>query len=194
MGGQGRKLVVGLGNPGRKYKNTRHNVGFEVLAKVARDHSAGPVVSRFQGELIDLGLGELSVLLLSPLTYMNRSGQSVRQAFGFYKMELSDVLIVCDDFHLPLGRLRFRQRGSAGGQKGLADVIRQLGSDRLARLRIGVGEPPPHWDVADYVLSRFSDEERSTVDDAVERATRGVEDWIAQGTEYCMNRYNQAAL
>ena len=188
-----RKLIVGLGNPGRKYVSTRHNVGFEVLAKVAQVHGAGPVVSRFQGELIDLTLGSVRAMLLCPLTYMNRSGQSVRQAVDFYKLPAADVLVVCDDINLPLGRLRFRKKGSAGGQKGLADIIRQLGSDPLPRLRMGVGAPPPNWDVADYVLSRFTAVDRETMDEAVKRAAKGVEDWVTQGTDYCMNQYNQAA-
>jgi PTH1 family peptidyl-tRNA hydrolase len=184
------KMVVGLGNPGRKYQQTRHNVGFEVLAKVAWRHAVGPVTGRFEGELIDFQSDAGKVLLLCPLTYMNRSGQSVRVALDFYKLPLSDWLVVCDDFSLPLGRLRFRPHGSAGGQKGLADIIRRVGTDQFARLRVGIGLPPPQWDPADYVLARFGAEEREVMDQAVERAARGVDDWLQHGTEYCMNQYN----
>jgi PTH1 family peptidyl-tRNA hydrolase len=184
------KLVVGLGNPGRKYQQTRHNVGFEVIKELARSHSCGPVSSRFEGEVIDLHSQAGKVLLLCPATFMNRSGQSVLAALSFYKLPLSDLLVVCDDFSLPLGRLRFRTQGSAGGQKGLADIIRRVGSEQFARLRVGIGAPPPDWDPSDYVLGRFSGDERAVMDDAVQRAARGVEDWIAQGTEYCMNHYN----
>jgi PTH1 family peptidyl-tRNA hydrolase len=187
------KLVVGLGNPGRKYQNTRHNVGYEVLVRVAGRHGAGPVTSRFEGELVDfVGSDGEKVLLLSPLTYMNRSGQSVRAAVDFYKLPLSDLLVVCDDFSLPLARLRFRARGSAGGQKGLADIIRRVGSDQFARLRVGIGLPPPEWDPADYVLGRFSLQEREVIDEAQQRAACGVDDWLQHGTEYCMNKYNGA--
>jgi peptidyl-tRNA hydrolase, PTH1 family len=184
------KLVVGLGNPGRKYQQTRHNVGFEVLAKVALRHSAGPVTCRFEGEMVDYVSPAGKVLLLCPSTYMNRSGQSVGAALDFYKLPLSDLLVVCDDFSLPLGRLRFRAKGSAGGQKGLADIIRRVGSDQFARLRIGIGTPPPSWDPADYVLGRFTAEERAVMDEAVRRAACGVDDWVGQGTAYCMNQYN----
>jgi PTH1 family peptidyl-tRNA hydrolase len=190
--GQSMKLVVGLGNPGRKYDNTRHNVGFDVLARLSREHAAGPPVERFHGQVMDYVGSAGRVLLLGPLTYMNRSGQSVRAALDFYKLPLSDLIVVCDDFNLPLGRLRFRARGSAGGQKGLADVIRQLGSDQFARLRIGIGTPPAEWDGSDYVLSRFSAADRPVIDAAIERAAQGVEDWVARDIEYCMSHYNNA--
>ncbi len=133
------KLVVGLGNPGRKYQVTRHNVGFEVLAAMARKYAAGPVRSKFEGEVSEVIQGDCRALLLCPLTYMNRSGLSVCAAYDFYKLELPQLLVVCDDFNLPLGKLRFRPSGSAGGQKGLADIIQRLGSDQFARLRIGIG-------------------------------------------------------
>lgn len=186
------KLVVGLGNPGSKYQGTRHNVGFEVLAAIAKRQAAGPVSSRFHGETVDIRGPFGTVLLLSPTTFMNRSGQSVRAAVDFYKIPLSDILLICDDLNLPLGRLRFRARGSAGGQKGLADVIRSLGTEEFARLRMGIGQAPPSWDVADFVLSRFSLDEQAEIDLAIQEAAVAVEDWITQGIEFCMNRYNRA--
>jgi PTH1 family peptidyl-tRNA hydrolase len=158
--------------------------------KLARNHAAGPISSRFQGEVIDLPSQAGKVLLLCPATFMNRSGQSVLAALDFYKLPLSDLLVVCDDFSLPLGRLRFRSQGSAGGQKGLADIIRRVGSEQFARLRVGIGPPPSHWDPADYVLGRFSTDQRAVIDEAVQRAAHGVDDWLAHGTEYCMNQYN----
>lgn len=184
------KLVVGLGNPGRKYQGTRHNIGFEVVADVARNRSAGTVRSKFQAELTDYADGDQRVILASPMTYMNRSGASVRAIRDFYRIEIEDLLIVCDDLNLPLGRLRFRAQGSAGGQKGLADIIRQLGTEQFARLRVGIGAPDPQWQTKDYVLSRFSDEERAEMDAAVKLASRGVVDWTAHGVQYCMNHYN----
>ncbi|MCA9149471.1 MAG: aminoacyl-tRNA hydrolase [Planctomycetales bacterium] len=186
------KLIVGLGNPGRKYQSTRHNVGYEVLARLAQQHAAGPPVGKFQGELVDYGSPSGRVLLLSPLTYMNRSGQSVRAAFDFYKLELADVIVVCDDLSLPLGRIRFRSHGSAGGQKGLADVIQRLGSDQVARLRIGIGAVPSGWDAADFVLSRFDADERGEIDQAILRAAQGLDDWVSHGIDYCMNHYNSS--
>ena len=184
------KLVVGLGNPGRKYRGTRHNVGFEVVADVARSRMAGSVRAKFQAELTDYADGEQRVLLASPITYMNRSGSSVRAVSDFYRIETKDLLVVCDDLNLPFGRLRFRAQGSAGGQKGLADIIRQMGTDQIARLRVGIGAPDPQWQTSDYVLSRFSDEERAEMDVAVKLASSGVVDWTAHGIQYCMNHYN----
>src|SRR5688572_30356880 len=149
------KLIVGLGNPGDKYKETRHNVGFEVTSRLAARFGASPPRARFQGETVEANIAGQKVLLLTPLTYMNLSGASVLAARDFYKIELQDILIVCDDFNLPLGKLRLRARGSAGGQNGLADILRRLGTEDLPRLRIGIGSPPPGRDPAGYVLGRF---------------------------------------
>ena len=184
------KLIVGLGNPGRRYARTRHNVGFDVLAEFARRYGDGTKRTRFQGETVDARVDREKVLLLCPFTYMNRSGSSVRAARDFYQIEDQDLLVVCDDFNLPVARLRFRARGSSGGQKGLADIVRCLGSQELARLRVGIGPPPSGWDVADYVLSRFGKGEISLVEDAVLRAADALADWTRDGVEYCMNRYN----
>jgi len=184
------KLIVGLGNPGRKYQGTRHNVGFEVLGTVARRQAAGPLRSKFEGEVTEIDEGGVRALLLCPLTYMNRSGQSVRAACDFYKLPVQQLLVVCDDFQLPLGKLRFRPSGSAGGQKGLVDIIQRLGSDQFARLRIGIGSPPAAWDPADYVLSRFREDERQAIDASIRLASQGVIDWMTQGIGHCMNHYN----
>lgn len=185
------KLVVGLGNPGRKYEGTRHNVGFDVLAEVAEKLNASSARQKFDGELAEANYQGERVYLLCPLTFMNLSGKSVQQARDFYSLENRDVLIMCDDFQLPLARLRFRPGGSAGGQKGLDDVIRRCGSD-VPRLRIGIGPVPEHWDVAKFVLARFTPDERQAIDAAVKRAADGVLDWISLGIESCMNRYNAA--
>lgn len=127
---------------------------------------------------------------MCPMTYMNRSGASVLAARDFYKLELSDLLIVCDDFSLPLAKIRIRAKGSSGGQKGLEDVIRRLGSNEFSRLRIGIGTPPEQWDVADYVLSKFTAVERDEVDTAIQRAADAAEAWMREGIDKCMNQYN----
>lgn len=184
------KLVVGLGNPGRKYEGTRHNVGFDVLAELARRHAQATPRAAFQGEVVDANLNGERALLLCPHTYMNRSGSSVVLARDFYKLENEDLLIVCDDLHLPLARLRARSQGSAGGQKGLADIIRCLGSEAVPRLRFGIGEPPPRWDAADYVLSKFTTDEAIDVRLAVERAADAVLTWARDGIKTCMNQFN----
>lgn len=184
------KLIVGLGNPGRRYAGTRHNVGFDVVAEFARRHAAGAPRRRFQGETVDVSLAGEKVLLLCPHTYMNRSGNSVRPARDFYQLDSQDLLVVCDDFNLPVSRLRLRARGSSGGQKGLADILRTLGTDEVPRLRIGVGPPPPGWDVADFVLSRFGKEDLPSIEEAVARAADALADFVREGIDYCMNRYN----
>lgn len=184
------KLVVGLGNPGKKYEGTRHNVGFDVLQTLAKRHAAAAGKSKFNGQLTEVGVAGEKLMLLSPLTYMNRSGNSVRPAFDFYKLTLENVLVVCDDFNLPLAKLRLKGKGSAGGQNGLADVIQKLGSDEVPRLRVGIGTPREGVDVANYVLSTFAKAEKPEVDLCVERAASAVEDWATQGLTYAMNQYN----
>ncbi len=184
------RLVVGLGNPGRKYEATRHNLGYRVLAELAKRHAAGRPRERFRGEVVEADLAGVKTLLVSPTTYMNQSGASVLEARDFYKLSNQDLLVVCDDLSLPVGKLRFRPSGSSGGQKGLEDIIRRLGTEEFARLRIGIGSPPPGWDAADYVLSRFAESERSAIDEAVCRAADGVADWAREGIQFCMNRYN----
>ncbi len=184
------KLIVGLGNPGRKYAATRHNVGFEVVAQLAHRFGQGRARSKFRGETVDAAIGGEKVVLLCPHTYMNRSGVSVLEARDFFKVEHHDLLVVCDDFNLPLAKLRFRAKGSSGGQKGLQDIIRCLATDQFARLRIGIGAPPENWDVADYVLSKFSGEDVDVMQDAVHRAADAAADWAREGIEASMNRHN----
>ncbi len=184
------KLIVGLGNPGRKYAGTRHNVGFAVLAELGRRHGAERPKSSFQGEVVEIGIANQRVLLLAPHTLMNRSGRSVVEARDFYKLSDDDLLVMCDDFHLDRGRLRLRSQGSAGGQNGLKDIIRALGTDQFPRLRLGIGSPPTGWDSADYVLGRFSASELPDMELAVVRAAEAAEDWVRLGTQASMNRYN----
>jgi PTH1 family peptidyl-tRNA hydrolase len=183
------KVVVGLGNPGSKYAGTRHNVGFAVVDALAASPSAGRFQERFQAEVAQLVEDETKVLLVKPQTFMNLSGQCVRQVVDFYQLPLEDLLIVCDDFNLPLGKLRFRPRGSHGGHNGLRDVQAHLGTTQYARLRIGVGAPQ-EGEAVDFVLSRFRPSERPLMEEALERAVQGVADWWNKGIDYCMNKYN----
>jgi peptidyl-tRNA hydrolase, PTH1 family len=188
----GMKLIVGLGNPGKQYNGTRHNVGFATLAKLIKTRTSGPAKGKFQGELYEANIASQRVLLLLPLTYMNGSGASVLAARDFYKIEHSDILVICDDLALPLGKLRFRAKGSAGGQKGLDDVIRRLGTDEVPRLRIGIGAPPPGRDVPGYVLSRFPPDEQAAAEESIQRAATSAEAWVEKGLSFCMNQYNAA--
>ncbi len=187
------KLVVGLGNPGRRYAETRHNVGFVVAEKAAaRLAAVSPPKEKFNGELIEGSCDGTKVVVLRPQTFMNASGDSVRRAVDFYKLDPAgdDLLVICDDLNLPCGKLRIRRGGSAGGQKGLADVIRVLATDQVPRLRLGIDRPPEPIEVVDYVLGKFSPSERSLIDETYELAVSAVLDWVKHGTSLCMNRYN----
>ena len=183
------KIVVGLGNPGPKYAGTRHNVGFDVVRYLAAAPGVGPWRAAFQAEVAEFSEGGEKVLLVQPQTFMNLSGRAVRAVLDFYKLTPADVLVVCDDFNLPLGKLRVRTKGSHGGQNGLRNIQEQLGTDEYPRLRIGVGQPA-HGEAVDHVLSRFKPGERAAVDEAVAAAANGVLVWLRQGAEACMNRVN----
>ena len=184
------KLVVGLGNPGRRYEATRHNVGYIVVGELAKKYLASGLRSRFQGETAEVDLDGQKTLLLTPTTYMNLSGASVLAARDFYKVPHEDLLVVCDDLNLPLAKLRVRAAGSAGGQKGLEDIIRRLGTDEFTRLRIGIGTPPEGWNWPDFVLSKFTKEEIPAMELAVARAIEAIGVWAREGVQACMNRYN----
>jgi peptidyl-tRNA hydrolase, PTH1 family len=184
------KLVVGLGNPGRRYEATRHNVGYIVVGELAKKRGASGLRARFQGETAEVDLGGQKGLLLTPTTYMNLSGASVLAARDFYKISQEDIIVVCDDLNLPLAKLRVRAAGSSGGQKGLEDIIRRLGTDEFARLRIGIGSPPEGWSWPDFVLSKFTSEEIPAMEEAVARSIEAIEVWACEGVQTCMNRYN----
>jgi PTH1 family peptidyl-tRNA hydrolase len=184
------KLIVGLGNPGTRYTGTRHNIGFEVIAELARRHAAGPPREKFQAELAEAAIAGEKTLLMCPLTFMNLSGQAVQPARDFYKIENDDLLVVCDDFALPLGKLRMRAQGSAGGQKGLDDIIRRLGTDEVPRLRIGIGPLPESWEAANFVLGKFSKEDAAGATEMVKRSADAVASWIRDGLAKAMNQYN----
>ena len=184
------KLIVGLGNPGPRYDKTRHNIGFEILNAFADRHFFPTAKSQFGGLVTDHSVIGEKVVLLAPQTFMNTSGKSVRQCVDFYKIDHDDVLVVVDDMNLDVGRMRVRACGSAGGQKGLADTIRHLGTDKISRLRVGVGRPPGRMAASDYVLQRFSGTDRPLVDVCVQEAVDGLEIWIKDGLEKMMNVLN----
>jgi peptidyl-tRNA hydrolase, PTH1 family len=183
------KLVVGLGNPGSKYQGTRHNIGFELVDRLARGGSTASFSSKFEGQLAEIEIDFRRALLLKPETFMNLSGRSVGQAVRFYKLSLADVLVVCDDLSLPVGKLRLRPGGSDGGQKGLRDITAHLGTDQFPRLRIGIGDND-QIDAVDYVLSKFRGAERSAIDDSLILASQAVAVWVTQGIDAAMNRFN----
>jgi PTH1 family peptidyl-tRNA hydrolase len=183
------KVVVGLGNPGPKYAGTRHNVGFDVVDYLAAAPGCGPFRSKFQAAVAEWKDGGEPVLLVKPETFMNLSGRAVRQVVDFYKLSAAELLVVSDDFNLPLGKLRVRSKGSHGGQNGLRDIQQHLGTDEYARLRVGVGQPGP-GEAVDFVLSRFKPGERAAVEETIARAADAVLVWVRSGIEACMNRAN----
>jgi PTH1 family peptidyl-tRNA hydrolase len=182
------KLIVGLGNPGPQYVDTRHNVGFDVIDVLASRNGADMAAEKFNGWFAMVGMGETRFGLLKPKTYMNRSGRSVLAAAGFYKLEPADLLVISDDMALPVGRLRMRTGGSSGGHNGLQDIIERLGTDQWCRLRIGIG--PPIGDPADYVLSRFTMEEQDVARRATVYAADAAVSWMENGADLTMTRYN----
>ncbi|MGL4514941.1 MAG: aminoacyl-tRNA hydrolase [Lacipirellulaceae bacterium] len=186
------KIVVGLGNPGMKYEGTRHNVGFDLLRLLAQQANAEAPRSRFESLVAEATLAGTRVLLVWPQTFMNRSGVAVQQSVAFYKAPLEDLLVICDDFNLPTGRLRMRAKGSSGGQNGLKDIARQLGTEEYHRLRIGVGPVPDSRDPADFVLGRFTANERQEVEVTLHDAAAAVACWASDGAIEAMNRFNAA--
>src|SRR6476660_9345935 len=184
------KLIVGLGNIGRTYEKTRHNIGFEVLEALAARCPGASAKEKFDGRLMDATIAGERSLLLWPYTLMNRSGQSAKAAADFYQLLPTDLLVICDDFNLPLIKLRLRSSGSAGGQKGLEDIIKRLGTDEFNRLRIGIGPVPDNWDAADFVLSKFGPSDRTIIEDSIATAAEAVECWVTQGIEPSMSKYN----
>lgn len=188
------KVVVGLGNPGRQYAGTRHNVGFEVLTRLSQRWQLMAPSVRFQSEITVGQFGGHKVLLVAPQTYMNRSGEAVQKVISFWKVPPEDIVVICDDMNLPLGSLRWRAGGSSGGQKGLADILLRLGTEQVPRLRLGVSRPAGQIDPANWVLTQFRESERSDVEFMVLRAAESVETWIEDGIMAAMNRFNGSGL
>ena len=189
------KLIIGLGNPGREYANTRHNAGFMVVERLAHRHQlAGqPAKSRFHGSTIEATIAEQRCVLLEPMTLMNRCGLSVGEAVRFYKLDAArDLLVVVDDVALPVGRIRLRAEGSPGGHNGLKDISRTLGDDAYPRLRIGI-DPPGRVAQIDYVLGRFTAAQLETLGPALTGACEAIECWLAEGIDRSMTRYNAEA-
>lgn len=186
------KLIAGLGNPGPKYAESRHNVGFMVVDELARRWQTD--VARYdrhaQGQLGRTERGGDTLLLLKPQTYMNLSGQSVAACARYFKIERPDVLVVIDDLDLPVGQLRLRESGSAGGHRGLDDVIRHFGSEDVPRLRVGIGKVDK-TETVDHVLGRFSSDERTVMQSAIQGAADATECWVNEGLTAAMNKFNR---
>ena len=184
-------IIVGLGNPGKEYEGTRHNAGFDVIDRLADQYHIS-VEERKHRAFCGKGvIGGQKVVLVKPQTYMNLSGESVRSIVDYYKIdEESELLVIFDDISLDVGQIRIRKKGSAGGHNGIKNIIAQLGTQNFYRIKVGVGAKPKGWDLADYVLGRFSSKEREVVDAAIQDAADAVEMIIEKGIDAAMNHYN----
>lgn len=184
------KLIVGLGNPGAEYARTRHNAGFMVVDRLAVRHGLSGAKTKFHAGVLEGMVAGERCAVMQPTTYMNRSGLAVGEAAAFYKLEPSDVLIVVDDVALPIGRLRLRGEGSAGGHNGLIDIERALGTQTYSRLRIGIDSPPGRMAQKDHVLGRFTEQQRDELDPVLHKACDCIESWLADGLEKTMSLFN----
>ncbi len=183
-------IVVGLGNPDRKYENTRHNAGFIGVDKLAEKHGVTIDRLKYKSYCATVEIGDKRVLLMKPQTYMNNSGQAVVEAMNFYKIPPENVVIIFDDISLDVGLMRVKRKGSDGGQKGMRSIIYLSGKDNFPRVKIGIGHKPEKWDLADWVLSQFTDDERKTIDGIADKAADAVERILNGDIDKAMNLYN----
>lgn len=186
------KLIVGLGNPGKKYERTRHNLGFMVLDRLAEKHGVAIAKEKDQALVGEWHSGGEKVLLIKPQTFMNKSGDALARLVRYHPLEAEDLVVVHDDLDLPFGRLRIRQQGSAGGNRGMLSVLDALGDRPFVRLRIGIGRPPPGVDPADFVLRAFTPEEKPRLAEIVARAADATEAILDRGARAAMETYNRA--
>ena len=184
------KLIIGLGNPGKPYEHTRHNIGFNVIDELANRWNAPLNQTKFNGMYATLHRPEGKVMLVKPLTYMNLSGECVRPLMDYFDIEIEDIIVVYDDLDLEMGKLRLRAKGSAGGHNGIKSLIQHLGTQEFNRIRVGVDRPPAGMKVADYVLSRFSKEDQPTVKEAVDKSCDAIETALTKPFLDVMNKFN----
>ncbi len=185
-------IIVGLGNPGKDYTGTRHNIGFEVIDKLAETENIS-VIEKKHKAIIGKGyIGGQKVVLVKPQTYMNLSGESVREVVDYYKVdETEELIVISDDISLEPGQLRIRKKGSAGGHNGLKNIIAHLGHDEFQRVKMGVGEKPKGYDLADYVLGHFSGDEKKIMEQATKEAADAIRMMMTEGADAAMNQYNK---
>lgn len=185
-------LIVGLGNPGRQFEATRHNMGFDTIDYLVEKHRVPQGGVKFNAMYGKGMIGGEKVILMKPLSYMNLSGGPVRDMANYFKIDPeTEMIVIYDDIDLEPGQLRIRKQGSAGGHNGIKDILQKLGSDKFLRIKVGVGAKPKGWDLADHVLSRFTDSDRKLIDETIARAADAVEMIISKGADAAMNEYNR---
>lgn len=186
------KIVIGLGNPGVKYESTRHNIGFKVIDKLAEKYKVLSWQKKFKAEIAALNFNGEKVVLVKPQTYMNLSGEAVRDVIGWYKEDIAELIVIYDDLDLPVGKLRIRYRGSAGGHKGMLSILGNVeGADQgFTRIRLGIGRPDKGWQVVDWVLSSFKEEEKQAITEMVETAAKAVEALWCENVKVVMGKFN----
>lgn len=185
------KILVGLGNPGTPYEGTRHNIGFRVVDRLAQENQISLSQKRFKARFGKGSIHSHEVVLVKPLTFMNLSGQAVREVLGFYKAAISNLVVIHDDLDLPVGVLRIKRWGGDGGHQGIRSIIDVLGGNSFLRLKVGIGRPPDGLDAADYVLNRFEESEERSLEEVVSRAAECVSVIVSEGIEAAMNRYQR---
>ncbi len=185
-------MIVGLGNPGARYQRNRHNIGYQIVDELARAHQLSFSKRKFKASLAEGRIAGQRVLLVKPETYMNLSGEAVQPLVAYFKLELSHLLVVYDDMDLPLGKIRLRPAGGAGGHNGMKSLIQRLGSNTFARLRVGIDRPPGRMDPAAYVLQNFSAAEEEVMVQVRDQACRAIETWLSKGLDAAMNEFNQS--
>jgi len=184
-------LIVGLGNPGLQYENTRHNIGFMTVDLFMKETDGVFNKSKMQAVFGECKIGNNRILVAKPQTYMNNSGKAVAAIAKFYKIPLERIIVVCDDINLDIGVIRIRRKGSDGGQKGMRDIIELLGNDNICRIKVGVGKKPhPEYDLVDWVLSKFPKEAESNLQSALEKSSKALKEIISRGIDSAMNKYN----
>ena len=188
------KIIAGLGNPGKVYLYTRHNMGFNVLDYLSKKWRIKIKQKRFHSIMGEGVLANKEFILVKPMTMMNESGKAIKKVLSFYGIDSSDLLVICDDFNIPLGVLKFKRNGSSGGHRGLQSIIDELGTVQFARLRLGIGAPPQGEDASDYVLNEFFVKEREGVEEMIVRAVRATEIYFKQGIEKAMQWSNRRAV
>ncbi len=183
-------VIAGLGNPGREYEKTRHNAGYDVLDVFAAENGIRVDRIKFKSMTGEGFIAGEKVMLIKPLTYMNKSGEAVREVLDFYKLDKSNLIVLVDDIDIKFGSIRIRKRGSAGSHNGMKSIISHIGTDEFTRIKLGIGKNPEYYDLADYVLSKFSKEEREEIDKMIVRAAQATKMILTDGVDAAMNIFN----